>query len=496
VKRTIAVILAADVAGYSRLTAQDEEDTLRRLAEYSTVFRERVTTAHGRIFNVAGDAILAEFPSAVEALRAAIEIQKTLRERNQDYPPDRRVEFRIGITIGDVMEMNGDLLGDGVNIAARLQSLAHPGGICISRALREAVDSKVAAAYQDIGEQNLKNIPRPINVFRVAIGPEALAAPPRRARYAAPLFTGLGVVAVGAAVAAALYAFPYVKDWSSQQAEVSTGLGDRPAHLTASVARPQRKCYQDSVRLSGTITPRATVEVRPETEGLRVLRVLAEPPSDVTAGQVLAQLVPQEGPAGTPVPIQSPVSGTLGRSAAYVGEAASPRAPALFQIAAGGELELTADVPAPALRKISVGQTATVTPLGLQEIRGRVRLVSAEVDGATQLGRVRVLLASTGTSNLGIRWGTYASGTVSLGERCGISVPLLSLANSTDGTTIVYVANNGQIEARRVTTGLIAGNEVQIHNGLSEGDLVVLKAGPFLREGDLIRPSLVGNASS
>jgi multidrug efflux pump subunit AcrA (membrane-fusion protein) len=189
------------------------------------------------------------------------------------------------------------------------------------------------------------------------------------------------------------------------------------------------------------------------------------------------------------------VTGSLGRSAAYVGEVASPRAPALFQIAAGGDLELIADVSAPALRKLSVGQTAAVTPLGLPEIRGRVRLVSADVDGATQLGRVRIQLATSGISNLGIRWGTYASGMVSLGERCGVSVPLLSLANSTDGTTIVYVANNGQIEARRVTTGLIAGNEVQIHNGLAESDLVVLKAGPFLREGDLIRPSLVANPS-
>ncbi|HEX8416677.1 MAG TPA: adenylate/guanylate cyclase domain-containing protein, partial [Methylobacterium sp.] len=146
-KRTIAAILAADVAGYSRLVAEDEEDTLRRLAAYRTIFRDHVARFGGRVFNTAGDAILAEFPSAVEGLRAAIAIQETLRAANREHPPARRVCFRMGMTIGDVVEQDGDLLGDGVNIAARLEGIAEPGGICIARSIHEAIANKVAIGF-------------------------------------------------------------------------------------------------------------------------------------------------------------------------------------------------------------------------------------------------------------------------------------------------------------------------------------------------------------
>ena len=132
-KRKIAAILAADVAGYSRLVAEAEEETLTRLGGYREVFDDFVRRAGGRIFNTAGDSVMCEFDSAVDAVRCAIDIQESLRTRNRALPPGRRLEFRIGITIGDVVERGGDLLGDGVNIAARLESLAEPGGICVSR---------------------------------------------------------------------------------------------------------------------------------------------------------------------------------------------------------------------------------------------------------------------------------------------------------------------------------------------------------------------------
>ena len=132
-KRKIAAILAADVAGYSRLVAEDEEETLRRLQAYREVMDDFIAKASGRIFNTAGDAVLAEFASAVEAVRCAIDIQESLRTRNRAYPSSRQMNFRIGITIGDVVERNGDLLGDGVNIAARLEGIAPVGGICVSR---------------------------------------------------------------------------------------------------------------------------------------------------------------------------------------------------------------------------------------------------------------------------------------------------------------------------------------------------------------------------
>ena len=123
----------------------------------------------GRIFNTAGDAVLAEFPSAVEAVRCAIDIQESLRTRNMAYPTSRQMSFRIGITIGDVVERDGDLLGDGVNIAARLEGLAEVGGICISRAVHEQVANKLSVQFADIGAQEVKNIPNPVHAYMVAM---------------------------------------------------------------------------------------------------------------------------------------------------------------------------------------------------------------------------------------------------------------------------------------------------------------------------------------
>ena len=168
-KRKIAAIFAADIAGYSRLVAEDEEETLRRLHSYRAVTDEFIAKAGGRIFNTAGDAVLAEFPSAVEAVRCAIDIQESLRTRNMAYPPSRQMSFRIGITIGDVVERDGDLLGDGVNIAARLEGLAEVGGICISRAVHEQVANKLSVQFADIGAQEVKNIPTPVHAYMVAM---------------------------------------------------------------------------------------------------------------------------------------------------------------------------------------------------------------------------------------------------------------------------------------------------------------------------------------
>lgn len=168
-KRKIAAIFAADIAGYSRLVAEDEEETLRRLASYREVVDDFIARASGRIFNTAGDAVLAEFPSAVDAVRCAIDIQESLRTRNMAYPPSRQMSFRIGITIGDVVERDGDLLGDGVNIAARLEGLAEVGGICVSRAVHEQVANKLSVQFADIGAQEVKNIPTPVHAYMVAM---------------------------------------------------------------------------------------------------------------------------------------------------------------------------------------------------------------------------------------------------------------------------------------------------------------------------------------
>jgi len=171
-KRKIAAIFAADVAGYSKLVAEDEEETLRRLASYRAVMDDFIARAGGRIFNTAGDAVLAEFSSAVEAVRCAIDIQESLRTRNLAYPPSRQMSFRIGITVGDVVERDGDLLGDGVNIAARLEGIAPVGGICISRTVHEQVANKLSVQFSDIGEQQVKNIPTPVHAFHIEMRPD------------------------------------------------------------------------------------------------------------------------------------------------------------------------------------------------------------------------------------------------------------------------------------------------------------------------------------
>lgn len=168
-KRKIAAILAADVAGYSRLVAEDEERTLHDLAAARAVFDALVAKGGGRIFNTAGDSVMCEFDSAVEAVRVAVDIQDTLRARNAGVDKRRRLEFRMGLTIGDVVDRDGDLLGDGVNIAARLESLAPPGGVCVSRSVHEAVANKLSVQFRELGIRHVKNIPQPVHAYVVAM---------------------------------------------------------------------------------------------------------------------------------------------------------------------------------------------------------------------------------------------------------------------------------------------------------------------------------------
>jgi adenylate cyclase len=156
VERKLVTILSADVAEYSRLMAEDEEHTLRIFRDHSQTFRALVDLYHGRIFNTAGDAILAEFTSPVEAVRCATEIQAALRTRNDQLPLTRQVKFRIGVNLGDVMVQNSDLLGDGVNVAARLQGAAAPGGICISGSVYDQIRNKLTLGFESLGERRLK----------------------------------------------------------------------------------------------------------------------------------------------------------------------------------------------------------------------------------------------------------------------------------------------------------------------------------------------------
>ncbi|SDI79249.1 adenylate cyclase [Bradyrhizobium sp. Rc2d] len=246
-KRKIAAIFAADIAGYSRLVAEDEEETLRRLASYREVVDDFIAKSGGRIFNTAGDAVLAEFPSAVDAVRCAIDIQESLRTRNMAYPPSRQMSFRIGITIGDVVERDGDLLGDGVNIAARLEGLAEVGGICVSRAVHEQVANKLSVQFADIGAQEVKNIPTPVHAYMVAMRREdgTYAKPqlkkPASKLAAAPVWMWPLVVAVVSIVAIGVSGFLYntkLKQTASIAAPAATPSAAPTANATATSPMP------------------------------------------------------------------------------------------------------------------------------------------------------------------------------------------------------------------------------------------------------------------
>jgi adenylate cyclase len=157
----------ADVAGYSRLTGDDEDATHRMLSEYLDLIADTVTSHRGNVMHYAGDAVLAKFDAVVDAVSGASKIQALLAERNRDLDEERKLQFRIGINLGDVIEDRGDIYGDGVNIAARLESLAESGGICISESVRTALGSKLDLGYEDLGEKQVKNIAEPVRAYRI-----------------------------------------------------------------------------------------------------------------------------------------------------------------------------------------------------------------------------------------------------------------------------------------------------------------------------------------
>ena len=221
VERRLAAILVADIAGYSRLMAEDEAATVTTLKGHQAVVLPLVEAHGGRIQDTAGDGILAEFRSVQQAVECAIAIQRTMAERNAAVPPSRQMRFRIGINLGDVMYDGTRAYGDGLNVAARIQALAEPGGICVTALVREEVSARTSLAFEALGAQRLKNIPRPVRVFRVRLGDQGESGtPPPVVQHGAPrawrravLLGLLAVVLVGTlgfGVRLALYRGPSV----------------------------------------------------------------------------------------------------------------------------------------------------------------------------------------------------------------------------------------------------------------------------------------------
>src|SRR6202011_4800125 len=186
--RRLAAILAADVAGYSRLMGVDEEGTHERLkAHLRELVDPKIKEHRGRTVKNTGDGLLAEFASVVDAVRCAVEVQRGMVEREPEGPEEHRIRFRIGINLGDVIVEEHDIFGDGVNVAARLEALAEPGGICISRVVREQIRDKLPYSFEDMGEQSVKNIARPVRAYTMS--PAALASLPAVAAPIKPVIS-------------------------------------------------------------------------------------------------------------------------------------------------------------------------------------------------------------------------------------------------------------------------------------------------------------------
>jgi adenylate cyclase len=179
VERRLAAVLAADVAGYSRLMGADEEGTLGKLkALRKALVDPKIVEHRGRIVKTTGDGMLVEFASAVDAARCAVEVQRDMAAQNADVPQDSRIEFRIGIHVGDIIIDDNDIFGDGVNIAARLEGIAEPGGVCISDDAHRQIRGKVDFSYNDMGLQTLKNITEPMRAWRMRLGGDAISLLP------------------------------------------------------------------------------------------------------------------------------------------------------------------------------------------------------------------------------------------------------------------------------------------------------------------------------
>jgi adenylate cyclase len=208
-KRKLTAILSADVEGYSRLMGDDEEATVRTLTSYREVLSTLIQQHNGKVLDSPGDNLLAEFVSVVDAVQCAVAVQKEIHARNEELPENRRMQFRIGINLGDVIQEEGRIYGDGVNIAARLESLAEPGGICISKTAFDHIESKLPYGYDFIGEQTVKNIAKPVGAYRVLLDPRVtVSGKPAKSTKSkrVPIFVGAVAVLV-LAIAAGIWQF-------------------------------------------------------------------------------------------------------------------------------------------------------------------------------------------------------------------------------------------------------------------------------------------------
>jgi HlyD family secretion protein len=267
----------------------------------------------------------------------------------------------------------------------------------------------------------------------------------------------------------------------------SSDASERAVTVTAA----KNVCFENTISVTGVVAPKKEVLVRPDREGLQISQINVQPGDTVRSGQVLTRLTPPEGqPAGN-VEVQSPVAGLVTTSSAVVGAIVSPQGMPLFQIAEGGEMELVAETPVKTLQTLALNQPAKIEVIGIAQLSGKVRLLSAAINPTTQLGQVRLSIGN----DTRLRVGAFGRAIIDLGQRCGPAVPLSAVLYGTGGT-VVQVVRDNRVETRRVNVGLVTGGRAEIRDGVSEGETVIARAGAFFRDGDRVRAIAAGPTSS
>jgi HlyD family secretion protein len=252
---------------------------------------------------------------------------------------------------------------------------------------------------------------------------------------------------------------------------------DAPKGAAVTVLKAAKSCFGDIVEASGIVIAREETAVRPERPGQKVAEILAEPGDTVTAGQTLARLTQPEGSV-----VQSPVAGLISASSAVIGAVASAKGEALFSIIARGEFDLVGMVPVQDIARLAANQSARIKVIGAGEVEGKVRRVAPTVEPNTQLGQVVIGI----TTNRRLLVNSSGRALIKTGQSCNVSVPLTAVLYGSAGT-VVQVVRRGHVETRRVEVGLTSGGDVEIRDGINEGDVVVARAGALLREGDPVR---------
>ncbi|WP_257170712.1 efflux RND transporter periplasmic adaptor subunit [Bradyrhizobium sp. SRS-191] len=288
--------------------------------------------------------------------------------------------------------------------------------------------------------------------------------------------SGLAVTAFGISVLAVM---------ALAQAAAAADNTDAPKGAAVSVLKASKACFDNTVEVSGLVLARDETSVRPDRPGLKVAEVMVDAGDTVTAGQNLARLTPPEGGA---IMIQAPVAGTILTSTATIGAFASGRGEALFSIIARNEYDLVGLVPSAQIGKLAVNQTARIRIVGAGELDGKIRRVAPTVEPNSQLGQAFIGI----TGNAKLLANSFGRAIIKIGQSCGVAVPLTAILYDADGT-VVQVVRAQRIETKRVEIGLMAGGQVEIKDGLAEGDVVVSRAGALLREGDPVRPVMASN---